>query len=109
MKNVDSSDGTVAFRLYKSQGTDKTIAYCATGRWKTKARPGARVTRHRPCLVIDSLETAGLAASAAHIAQFVREHNIRILNVAGHRAVPGLPDYVQRVKDLLTRAFSECT
>ena len=33
-KNVDDSDGTIAFRTYKGNGTDKTIGYCLTKVWK---------------------------------------------------------------------------
>lgn len=105
MKNVDSSDGTVAFRLYKSNGTDKTIDYCATGKWGTKSRPGV-MDMHKPCLVIDSLETADLNKNVKKLVEFILDYNIRILNVAGHRAVPGMHDYVLRLKDLLTNAFS---
>ncbi|GAH86529.1 unnamed protein product, partial [marine sediment metagenome] len=31
--NVDNSDGTIAFRLKSSPGTDKTIGYCQTNDW----------------------------------------------------------------------------
>jgi len=38
-RNVDGSDGTVAFRVYDSRGTDCTIGYCLTGKWKVLSKP----------------------------------------------------------------------
>lgn len=32
--NVDNSDATIAFCVQPSAGTEKTIGYCRTGRWK---------------------------------------------------------------------------
>lgn len=105
MKNVDSSDGTLAFRLYKSAGTDKTIAYCATGKWGRTRKPGV-LDAHRPCLVIGSLGAADADKNVQKIAAFISDHGIRTLNIAGHRAVVGMRDYTQRVTDLLIRAFA---
>ena len=37
-RNVDGSDGTVAFRTHSSRGTDCTIGYCLAGKWKALSK-----------------------------------------------------------------------
>ena len=39
-KNVDDSDATLAFILYKSTGTARTVGYATTGAWKSIELPG---------------------------------------------------------------------
>jgi hypothetical protein len=80
-KNVDCSDGTLAFRLKASVGTDKTIGYCLTRRWKEVSRFDIE-TRHKPCLVITDLHDCH---NVTRIRQFIRQYKIETLNVAGHR------------------------
>lgn len=41
------------------------------------------------------------------IVDFLYKNQIRVVNVAGHRAVPRVYDYVSRVGNLLTKAFSK--
>lgn len=78
-RNVDMADGTLAFRLYSSAGTDKTIQYCSSGRWEQwKHMPST----YKPILVITQLDDT---RNAEHIQRFISENNIKILNIAGHR------------------------
>ncbi len=88
-RNVDDSDGTLVFRLKSSPGTEKTIGYCQTQRWcyvnhkHIKERQIASPPEaYRPYLVITSL---GDCQNVTAIRDFIRLHDIKILNVAGHR------------------------
>ena len=105
--NVDSSDGTIAFRLYASAGTDKTIGYCATEKWKVmKTTKGVYVACYKPCLVIDNVSYANQDANVAKIRNFLTSNNIAILNICGHRdARIGGFQLQDIVKKLLTAAL----
>lgn len=79
MLNVDNSDGTIAFRLYSSPGTDKTIGYCFTKTWKVCFN---NKTTYRPILIIDNLLDKNITNK---IKNFIIDNNIKILNICGHR------------------------
>ena len=66
MANVDDADGTVAFRLHASAGTDKTIAYAQSGRWGGRSSPSSS-SSYRPCRVITSLDDA---LTSSHLSAF---------------------------------------
>lgn len=106
MKNVDDADATVAFRLHASIGTDKTIGYCKTGKWcdYTKLLMETAVP-HRPLLIIYSLSEEERDLNIYRLQQFVQEHAVRVLNVAGHRADSKMPLFGRQVKDLLVSAL----
>jgi len=84
--NVDQSDGTIAFRLYSSNGTDKTIGYCLTGKWTivnvTKKYVQEKKSYHRPILIIDNLHDK---SNEENIRDFIDRYQIGTLNVCGHR------------------------
>lgn len=84
MLNVDDSDGTIAFRLCASVGTDKTIGYARSRKWAVwRGDLHTTDTRYKPCLVIDSV--GDIAAAAEKIVCFCRKLQPRVLNVCGHR------------------------
>lgn len=106
MQNVDESDGTVAFRLQPSIGTDRTIAYCRTGKWG--AHSGAD-RLYRNCLVIEDLHKDNHEIVVQQIRNFIESNFIRVLNVAGHRndETAGMQDFGDAVRLVLTKAFRE--
>ena len=72
LQNVLDSDGTVViFRSVLSGGTRLTQEFCGQ--------------HSKPHLVIDA-SLQGESAAASEIASFIREHGVRVLNVAGPRA-----------------------
>lgn len=101
-KNVDVSDVTIAFKVKKSVGTDKTIGYCRTGKWGyCNHIPD---NSYRPILVINDL--SNVHEEAAAIEQFIRHNNAKVINIAGHRdEIIGNLQYKERVKKILHKAF----
>ena len=87
LQNVKDSDGTVIIYFETlSGGTEQTVRFC--------------VEQQRPHLLTDASKTPTNEA-AKSIADFVRENNIAILNVAGPRQTewPGGYDYASRALD----------
>lgn len=80
-KNVDDSDGTIAFRLKSSVGTDKTIGYCLTRKWAAVANFGVN-TSYKPCLVITNIRDPD---NVINIRKFIGQNRITVINIAGHR------------------------
>jgi hypothetical protein len=100
-KNVDESDGTVAFRLYASVGTDKTIGYCRTGEWRYYTRSVS--DPHRPVLIVTSFSQA----QNDRFRRWMVDKRISVLNVAGHREGSVLiGDFQKKVFDFLVSALS---
>lgn len=98
IKNVINSDGTIAFLLHKSPGTQKTIGYCIHEKWVNGDE--SNNDGFRPVLVLDSeilKERRGEAVE--QIRAFVVDNNIGILNIAGHRqsSVPRLDEAVKNI------------
>jgi len=95
MKNVDDSDGTLVFRFRVSKGTDRTVGYARTGKWKlgygSKEGKGA----HKPVLVIKNMNNVTQVMQS--IKDFITRNNIKTLNVAGHREVGANKDIVQNI------------
>jgi len=90
MKNVDNADATIAFRTHSSLGTDKTIGYCVSGRWKKisiEMGPSGTWTdsANHPVIVIDISQTMSDFKAQDAIREFLKKHRVRVLNVAGHR------------------------
>jgi hypothetical protein len=109
-KNVDDSNATLAFRPKSSVGTDKTIAYCHTGKWKFPNKEmlvggvSASPDMYRPVfLVVDFQQNVDKLAE--EIADFCIKREIQVLNVAGPREVYG--EVRIFVETLLCRAFSK--
>jgi hypothetical protein len=87
LQNVKDSDGTIIIHPGKlSGGTEQTVQFC--------------IEQRRPHEVIDASKTH-TKETARLIADFVRENEIDILNVAGPRASewPGGYDYAFRTLD----------
>jgi hypothetical protein len=108
--NVESADGTVAFRTAASPGTDKTIGYCVTGKWKNvdTSRASQLQTEHqyKPLLVLRSAYRLSTFA-AQQICDFVINNNIRVLNVCGHRNDERalMPNYSKLVEEIMSIAL----
>ena len=107
--NVLAADGTLAFRSKASPGTDKTIGYSISGKWKSYQDPEVIIrlpNPFKPVLIIDLLDFDTRIADYKRVRDFVRENNIRTLNVCGNRDVPGVKDWENRVRNFLVFALS---
>lgn len=107
-RNVDDANATVAFRLQASVGTDKTIGYAITGKWRApNARELQRPERehHKPCLVIRALDD--IDAVAQSVAAFVRRTGAQTINVCGHRndETAGKHGFSRDVQRVIRRAL----
>lgn len=101
-KNVDDSDATLAFRLLASTGTDKTIGYCLTKKWKVVPKFDIE-TSYKPCLVITNMSDT---TNVLNIRNFIKNFNISTLNVAGHRDEV-VTDFSKKITDLLIQALGK--
>jgi ATP-dependent DNA helicase PIF1 len=99
-KNVDDADATITFLLYPSVGIDKIINYCKTGEYEITNPLLTSTVSYRPILVITSLEHE--QDNIKIIKEFMKQHNIGILNISGHRE----PELEMKVKSLLVKSFS---
>lgn len=116
IKNVCNSHGTIAFLIHHgSGGTAKTIGYCKFGKWTNHYESDD--SGFRPVLVINSSDMASsnLGWTINIILKWLRDHEISILNVAGHRQSTAFQppfytkppyDYQQRVTDILIGVFT---
>lgn len=102
--NVDNSDGTVAFRTHSSPGTDKTIGYCITKKWKYPSEKiiirGDLKTFYKPILVITDL------ISDQNLEMFnswIIKYNIKTMNICGHRE----ENFTNEVKNFLIKALED--
>ena len=101
-KNVDVSDGTVAFSLCPSVGTDLTIGYCRSGKWK-RTSSFRLATLHRPVFVVRKFSEE----EKKNFQWWLATKPIRVLNVAGHRETSaGVPDFQKKVTEFLVSALS---
>lgn len=84
MKNVDDSDGTIAFRTHNSVGTDKTIGYCLEKKWKKVKieQSGELYSKYKPLFLVANIKVEQLRKL---LPAWIIKHNIQILNVCGHR------------------------
>lgn len=98
-KNVDDSDGTLAFRLKPSRGTDKTIGYAQSKKWTNGKLESVSLseTQYKPVCVIQSLEDEESIIKT--IRSFIQDNEIDVLNVSGHREsqYQGVCDAVFRI------------
>lgn len=109
MKNVDDSDGTLAFRLKSSPGTDYTIAYAQTKVWGSEPiiqTTNLSETKYKPVCVITQVDDEELAAN--EIKAFVSNNKIGILNVAGHRdgSVP-IENFSGKIESIIVKALGK--
>jgi hypothetical protein len=99
-KNVDESDGTVAFLSYRSDcvGTNKTIGYCRTKKWQILKTYSASKP-YKPVLVlsiemIDRMDPFKFDKYVNDFREFIIDNNIKTLNVCGTRSTGGdMPVY----------------
>lgn len=105
--NVDDADATLVFRVQASAGSDRTVEYCLSKRWKTptfslgNADFVSNTLGHRPVLIVQHMTPAAVEA----VREFLSERGVRTLNVAGHRAVEGVPGWPQAVEEFLIKAL----
>lgn len=94
MLNVDDSDGTIAFRLKYSVGTDATIGYALSKRWDRTINFESQ-TKYKPVYILETLSRVDIIS----IKNWIEENNIKVLNVAGHResVVPGIQEKVRLI------------
>lgn len=107
-RNVDDSDGTIAFRLKASIGTDRTIGYCLSKQWQTiHSSKWREPTTYKPCLVISDLSPESEEQNIKNIVCFLTIYNITILNISGHRdsASAGILNFGKKVEQLLEKAL----
>jgi len=94
MLNVDCSDATIAFRLKKSPGTDKTIGYAHNKKWEYP-NDILETSNYKPIFVIHNLN----AVPIRKIAAWLIDNKVKVLNVAGHRekSWPGLQQITREI------------
>jgi hypothetical protein len=110
-KNVDDCDGTIAFRLKPSVGTDKTIGYCLTKSWRVMNNfETFDENPYRPLLVITDLSKYSEIDNVARIQGFINQHSVKVLNVCGHRdgKEMGFDNFEQIVRNILIKAILPC-
>lgn len=107
-RNVDDSDGTIAFRLKASVGTDKTIGYCLSKKWQTiHSSKWQEPTTYKPCLIISDLSPTSEEQNIKNIGYFLKRYNIIILNISGHRdsTSAGVSNFGKKVEQLLEKTL----
>ncbi len=112
-ENVKRSDGTVAFKIKDSVGTEKTIGFCMTGMWTDVYKdPSTTFSLFKPVLVLTNCVRESTVSDSKlytddiyAFCQFIFEHNIRILNVAGHREDWDILGWEPRVQRFLLVAL----
>ncbi len=111
--NVICSDATVAFKIKDSLGTDKTIGYCTSGTWAcVSTNPKYPAARFKPVLVLTNcvlIDADPLSKEYRDdiyaFCQFLLDHKVKVLNVAGHRQTSFDPTWQQRVREFLLVAL----
>jgi hypothetical protein len=89
-QNVKDSDGTLAFRLNRGRGTDLTIRFA---------------TAHgKPVFVVEPKDV--IPSLPQRIRDWIGQHGIRVLNVAGNRESIS-PGIQQQVFEILTEALQD--
>lgn len=123
MKNVDESDATIAFRIRSSPGTDKTIGYAYSKKWRylsaiekihlskqmndSSSNDNKMLNVHRPCLVISDLSNQNDAVKT--ILCFLNIVRPASVNVCGHRNDGTLKsvEYTTAVENILNDVFAK--
>lgn len=103
-RNVDESDGTIAFRMKPSRGTDCTINYCLTGIWGM-GKKNDKVSRKYATLIIGDIlyDDDRHDELVQHIVSFILDNQISTLNVAGHRDYDS--EWSKRIETILSEAL----
>lgn len=109
-KNIDDSDGTIVFRLKYSPGSDYTIGYAQNKIWQKGILKTVNKdkTLYKPVCVITDLNDHKKIIDI--IVNFIKENNIEIVNIAGHReSTAPIKNFTQIIENILVEAFSKCT
>lgn len=107
--NVDNSDGTIAFRIKRSPGTDKTIGYCITGKWEVINYKNLNSSLYKPLLVINNVSLEKTKENVEKMYHFIIDYEIKILNVCGHREyICDNGSFFHIVKKLLICFLKKC-
>lgn len=106
IKNINVSDGTLAFRIIEDNSIDKIIGYCQMKKWlpgKIKTMNVGR-TKHKPICVITT--TSNEDNIIVQIQQFIKKNNISCLNVVGHQQsnIKSI-NFERFVRDILIKAL----
>lgn len=109
MHNVDTSQATIAFRFGPSIGTDKTIGYATSKRWRPAAIEPSGVnfamhTMYKPVFVV--VDISNPEKCADEIVDFIKKSKVQVINICGPREWPAIQNYEKRVEEVLTLAFS---
>lgn len=100
--NVDQSDATLAFRNRSSLGTDKTIGYALTKKWQIVDLNKVE-SSYKPIYIVKDVLSDD---EVKHVIDFIRKHNVRVLNVCGHREVDKISKtWTLNVKSFLIDVF----
>ena len=92
--------------MKSSPGTNKTIHYCKTGRWRNNGyNKKTNSMIYKPHIVITDF--INITKSANDIKQFILKNKATIINIAGHRDtyINGFP-YALVLKDILYSALT---
>ena len=96
-KNVDDADAVLAYSLYNSIGTMKTIGYAQSKKWiPCKSHLHLRISSnfegwyvlnggHRPVFVVASVDPSDTLSVIEGFSDFLAKNTIHTLNVCGHR------------------------
>lgn len=123
--NIDAADATILFRFSPTPQLDYAITYAQEGAWRrgmplgilaqrqspvVNTRPDRVVTLvngRQPVLVIVRAHTTDIAWLVNCIVNFVRDYDLRTLNVTGHRdSSAPCADFEAAVFTILSAAFS---
>lgn len=116
MRNVDNSDGSMAFRTHKSPGTDNTISYCQRKVWGKPDLISNLPSSYKPVFIVHPILLTGKFSDKFHsliweseverAKEFLQKHQIRTLNVFGHRAKFNDDTFEQKVYEFLKEALN---
>lgn len=107
-KNIRDSDGTIAFRIRSSPGTDKSIGFCLTGKWKKVEFKNLQST-FKPLLVIEDLSIENENLNVKRMVNFIITNDIKVLNICGHREDDKYNfSFTDSVKKILLKVFKLC-
>ncbi len=117
-RNVDDSDATLVFQTHSSPGTDGTVSYCASCKWtKREFAIMSDKPSYRPYIIItesvnhyrdvSSVPSEYWKEDVKRLHKFLVEHNVKTLNVAGHRQDSRVyPEWQLRVKNFIVFALT---
>jgi len=114
-KNINDSDGTIAFRTRQSKGTDLSISFCFTGNWKliNIKKVNTEPSKYKPILVLSECVEEGhennliyYASAFNQVVDFLVKHKIKILNICGHRTETFDKKFGDRVELFLDYVFT---